>query len=68
MAVKIKARVSRAGPEAGDLALAFLDLDSQAYKILLDIMAKKVEGLEPPESLASLDPLDQQEEPDASPG
>ena len=68
MAVEIKARVSRAEPEAGDLALVFLDLDSQAYKILLDIMAKKVEGLEPPESLASLDPLDLPEEPDASLG
>lgn len=65
MAVEIKARVSRAGPEAGDLALAFLDLDSPAYEILLDIMAKKVEGLEPPESTAPEEPLDLPEEPDA---
>ena len=65
MAVEIKARVSRAGPEAGDLALAFLDLDSQAYKILLDIMGKKVEGLEPSESSASREPLDLPEKPDA---
>ena len=65
MAVEIKARVSRAGPKAGDLALAFLDLDSPAYKILLDIMAKKVEGLEPPESSASREPPDLPEEPDA---
>lgn len=65
MAVEIKARVSRAGPEAGDLALAFLDLDSPAYEILLDIMAKKVEGLEPPESSAPEEPLDLPEEPDA---
>ena len=68
MAVEIKARVSRAGPEAGDLALAFLDLDSPAYKILLDIMAKKLRGLEPPESSASLEPLDLPEEPDGPPG
>ncbi len=65
LAVEIKARVSRAGPEAGDLALAFLDLDSPAYKILLDIMAKKIEGLEPPESPAPEEPLGLPEEPDA---
>ena len=64
LTVQIKARVSRAGPEAGDLALAFLDLDSPAYKILLDIMAKKIEGLESPESLTSREPLDLPEEPD----
>lgn len=64
MAVEIKARVNRAGPEAGDLALAFLDLDSPAYKILLDIMSKKIEGLEPSELPAPQEPPDLPEEPD----
>lgn len=44
-AVAIRARVNRAG--AGNLALTFLELDTSAYEILQDVMAKKIEGLEP---------------------
>ena len=46
-AVEIRARVNRADAEAGQLALTFLDLDTPAYEFLRDVMAKKIEGLEP---------------------
>ncbi len=44
-AVEIRARVNRAG--AGNLALTFLELDTSAYEILQDVMAKSIERLEP---------------------
>lgn len=46
--VEIRARVNRADHEARQLAVTFLDLDSGAYEILLDAMAKRIEGLSRP--------------------
>ncbi len=46
-AVKIRARVNRAAAGTGQLALTFLEIDTPAYEILQDVMAKKIEGLEP---------------------
>jgi len=45
--VEIRARVIRADIEAGQLALTFLELDTAAYEILQDVMAKSIEGLKP---------------------
>lgn len=42
--VAIRARVNRSDPEAGQLALTFLNLDASAYEILQVAMAKKAEG------------------------
>ncbi len=46
--VEIRARVNRADPEARQLALTFLELDTGAYEILQNAMAKRIEGLKPP--------------------
>lgn len=54
--VYIRARVNRAGPGPGELALTFLDLDERAYGILQDYMASRVEGLEAPEAEEPLAP------------
>jgi len=54
--VNIRARVNRAGPGPGELALTFLDLDERAYGILQDYMASRVEGLEAPEAEEPLAP------------
>ena len=45
--VEIRARVNRSDAGAGQLALTFLELDAPAYEILQDVMAKRIEGLEP---------------------
>ncbi len=45
--VDIRARVNRADHEARRLAVTFLELDSGAYEILQDAMAKRIEGLKP---------------------
>ena len=42
---EIRARGNRTG--AGNLGLTFLELDTSAYEILQDVMAKRIEGLEP---------------------
>lgn len=54
--VNIRARVNRAGPGPGELALTFLDLDERAYGLLQVYMARQVEGLEAPEAQAPPDP------------
>ncbi|MDA1089193.1 MAG: PilZ domain-containing protein [Proteobacteria bacterium] len=46
--VDIRARVNRANPEARQLALTFLELDTGAYEILQNFMAIRIQGLKPP--------------------
>lgn len=59
--VKIRARVNRADAGAGQLALTFLELDTSAYKILQDAMAKSIEGLEPTVGSGPADPVQEQD-------
>jgi len=47
--VGIRARVNRADPDAGRLALTFLDIDAEAYEILRVAMAERETGLGRPE-------------------
>ena len=59
--VEIRARVNRADADAGQLALTFLELDPPAYEILQDVMAKKIEGLEPTVKPDPVDPVPKQD-------
>lgn len=46
MNVQIQARVNRAIPDTGQLALSFLSVDERAYETLQAIMADKIKDLE----------------------
>ena len=58
--VTIRARVNRADAGAGQLALTFLELDTSAYEILQDVMARKIEALAPTVKPDQADPVQEQ--------